>query len=236
MINVIKDSIKAITSRINKMICVAEVSEVNANSHQVKVSLKGFDGLVTVWLPVLSMRAKGVNAVHNLEIGEQVVCLFPPIGDMAKGFVIGACYNQQDKPAFTDPDIFGMKFNDGTVIKYNQKSSELLVQIKGGQPLFKMTPSGTKLVSDFEIIGNVNISKNLVVNQNVTINQNAVVIKGLTAGTVTVGGAKIDKVGNLTTTGQVSDARGSMEQIRITYNGHNHDTPKGPSGPPKQFM
>ncbi|UJZ95044.1 phage baseplate assembly protein V [Photobacterium damselae subsp. damselae] len=224
MFKSLQDSMGKITSRLAKMICVGEVTAVNADSHQVKVVLKGFDNIETVWLPVISMRAKGVNAVHNLEVGEQVVCLFPPIGDMAKGFVIGASYNVQDKPAFNDPDVFGMKFNDGTIIKYNQQTSELLVQIKGGQPLFKMTPSGTKLVSDFEIIGNVSISKNLIVNQNIT------------AGTLNVGGATMDKAGNISTTGSIADATSTMDKIRVIYNGHNHDTPKGPSSTPNQPM
>lgn len=226
----LQHSVGKITARLAKMICVGEVTAVNADSHQVKVVLKGFDNIETVWLPVLSMRAKGVNAVHNLEVGEQVVCLFPPIGDMARGFVIGASYNAQDKPAFNDPEVFGMKFNDGTIIKYNQQTSELLVQIKGGQPLFKMTPSGTKLVSDFEIIGNVSISKNLAVKQNATITKN------ITAGTLNVGGAAMDSAGNISTSGSIADATSSMDKIRLIYNGHNHDTPKGPSSTPKQPM
>lgn len=224
MISAIKRSIRTITSRINKMICVAEVTAVNADSHQVKVSLKGFDDLETIWLPVLAMRAKGVSAVHNLEVGEQVVCLFPPIGDMARGIVVGACYNKQDRPAFNDPDIFGVKFNDGTVIKYNQKSSELLIQIKGGQPLFKMTPSGTKLVSDFDVVGNVKVSKSLSVNKNTTTK------------TLNAGLASIDEAGHFSTEGSVSDSVGSMSKIRVIYNGHNHDTPKGSSSTPLQPM
>lgn len=230
MFSKLQQSIQKVISRLTKIICVGEVAAVNAESHRVQVVLKGMDSVQSVWLPVLTSRAKGVSFVHNLEIGEQVLCLFPPIGDMSNGFVIGACYNQQDKPAFTDPDIFGMKFNDGTVIKYNQTSSELLVQIKGGTPLFKMTASGTKLVSDVEIIGNVSISKNLNVKQNATITQN------VTAGTLNVGGAAMDAAGNFVTTGSVTDMRGSMEQIRVTYNGHNHETPKGPSGQPLQPM
>lgn len=41
------------------------------------------------------------------------------------------------------------------------------------------------------------------------------------------GGSSLDIDGDITAAGQVSDASGSMQEMRTTYNGHNHDDPNG---------
>jgi hypothetical protein len=101
IIRELKASLDKVWNRLTKIICIGEVSAVNADSHSVKVILKGHDNIETEWLPVLAARTKGVSVVHNLEVGEQVACLFPPFGDMAKGMVIGSFYNKEDLPFVT---------------------------------------------------------------------------------------------------------------------------------------
>lgn len=204
----LKARLDTLYARMTRIVSIGEVIEVEGASHRVKVALKGLDGVPSVWLPVLAFRTKGVQVVHNLEIGEQVVCLFPPIGDMARGFVLGALYNQSETPFQSDVKVFGMKFNDGTVITYDEGKQILLAEIGGGGPTFTMDKNGTRFVSDVDIDGHVTITKTFKVQQDVTFESNLKVKK------------------------EVMDKSGSMTQIRMIYNGHNH----GPSPTPNQPM
>ena len=204
----LKARLDKVYARMMRIVSVGEVIEVDGASHRVKVALKGLDDVPSIWLPVLAFRTKGVRVVHNLEMGEQVVCLFPPIGDMARGFVLGALYNQEDTPFQSDVKVFGMKFNDGTLITYDEGKQTLLAEIGGGGPTLTMDKKGTRLVSDFDIDGHVTITKTFKVKQDVTFESNLTVKK------------------------EVMDKSGSMTQIRMIYNGHNH----GPSPVPNQPM
>ncbi|WP_367971608.1 phage baseplate assembly protein V [Vibrio scophthalmi] len=208
----LKCRVDQLYTRMVRIVSVAEVIEVDGASHRVKVALKGLDDVSTVWLPVLAFRAKDVSVVHNLSKGEQVLCLFPPIGDMAKGFVLGALYNQQDKPFQGDVKVYGMKFSDDTIITYDEGKQTLLVEIGGGGPKFTMNKEGTKLVSKFDIDGDVTISKTLRVKQDTTIESNLFVKK------------------------EVFDKTGSMTQIRMTYNGHTHGLTPSSTVTPNQPM
>ncbi|MBE8578711.1 phage baseplate assembly protein V [Vibrio sp. OPT18] len=216
--------IDKIYTRLVRIVSVGEVIEVDGASHRVKVALKGLDDVPSVWLPVLAFRAKSVSVVHNLSKGEQVVCLFPPVGDMAKGFVLGALYNQEDKPFQSDVKVYGMKFDDETVITYDEGKQTLLVEIGGGGPKFTMDKNGTKLISKFDIDGDVTISKTLSVKNAVTFDDTLAVKKDVTVES------------NLQVKKDVFDKSGSMMQIRMIYSGHNHTTAVGPTTPPIQPM
>lgn len=151
----IKTQLISLRSRLTRIVSIGEMSDVDATSHRVKVILKGLDSVKTDWLPVLTIRSLGVSAVHNMEAGEQVLCLFPPFGDMANGVVIGAMYNSEDKPAFDSCDVFGFRFKDGTIVKYDQSKNELILQICGGEPSLTLNKSGLQIVGNVEIQGDI---------------------------------------------------------------------------------
>ncbi len=224
IISELKASVERLWTRLTKIICVGEVSEINADSHSVKVILKGHDNIETEWLPVLASRTKGVSVVHNLEVGEQVACLFPPFGDMAKGMVIGSFYNKVDLPFTTDAKVLGVKFTDGSTMTYDENNKTLLFQITKDGPLFEMTSEGAKLKSNLEIDGDVTIKKGLTVTKAVTFESTLVVTKDVTFES------------NLKVKKEVMDKSGSMSQIRMVYSGHNHTTSVGPTTPPNQPM
>ncbi|MCX2788354.1 phage baseplate assembly protein V [Vibrio sp. Sgm 5] len=208
----IRKRIDRLYERLTRIISVGEVIDVDAHSHRVKVSLKGLDGVPTVWLPVLVSRAKGASVVHNLDVGEQVVCLFPPIGDMAKGYVMGSSYNQEDRPFVTDAKVLGIRLSDGTTMTYDENKKTLLIEIAEGGPVMTMTKDGTKLKSKLDIEGAVSISETLTVKKDISTDANIKAKK------------------------EVMDKVGSMTQIRTIYNGHNHVAPKGPTTTPNQPM
>lgn len=213
MFKALSNSVKTLTDRIRKMICIGEVSELDPKTARVKVKLPEFNHIESDWLPILALRSRSVSTVMHLSKGEQVLCLFPPIGDMSRGVVVGALYNQSDVPFIVDDNKFGVRFNDGTTVTYDEKVGKLRAQIRGGTPLIEMTPEKTKIVSEVEIIGNVSISKNLTVGGNTSVQKNLTVQQ------------------NISATGLVSDGVGSMAQIRMVYNGHKHDA-SGNAVPP----
>ena len=143
-----------IFSRFRKIICIGEVVEVNSKQ-QAKVCLKNQGDLITDWLPILSSRALEVSFIKSLAIGEQVVCIFAPIGDMAKGYILGATYNNIDKPYIEDKNIIGIKAKDGTLIEHNQETSVCKVAIANGT-FFEISPNGIVINGNVTINGNLN--------------------------------------------------------------------------------
>jgi phage baseplate assembly protein V len=150
-------------SRLMRIVCVGEVSAVDGGGQRAKVVLPSYDNMESEWLRVLALRSLGVRTSCNLKVGEQVLCLFPPLGDMMGGYVLGALYNQRDAPFQDNPDVFGVAFEDGAKLTYDQVSHTLQFSMPGGSQLFEMTPDGVRLVSKFDIDGEVTISKNLTV-------------------------------------------------------------------------
>ncbi len=195
-------------SRLMRIVCVGEVSAVDGGGQRVKVVLPSYDRMESDWLRVLARRSLGVRTSCNLKVGEQVLCLFPPLGDMMTGYVLGALFNQQDAPFQDNPDVFGIEFEDGAKLTYDQTSHTLQFSLPGGSQLFEMTPDGARMVSKLDIDGDVTISKGLTVTE------------GVQANTVTAS--------------SVSDSAGDMSTMRDQYNQHGH--PDNGAGKPNVPM
>lgn len=195
-------------SRLMRIVCVGEVSAVDGAGQRVKVVLPAHDRMESDWLRVLALRSLGVRTSCNLQVGEQVLCLFPPLGDMMAGYALGALYNQQDTPFQDNPEVFGIEFKDGARLTYDQESHTLQFSMPGGEQLFEMTPEGARMVSKLDIDGEVTISKSLTVTE------------GIEAKTVTAD--------------TVSDSTGDMGTMRSQYNQHGH--PDNGAGAPNVPM
>lgn len=195
-------------SRLMRIVCVGEVSAVDGGGQRVKVVLPSHDRMESDWLRVLARRSLGVRTSCNLKVGEQVLCLFPPLGDMMAGYVLGALFNQQDAPFQDNPDVFGIEFEDGAKLTYDQASHTLQFSLPGGSQLFEMTPDGARMVSKLDIDGEVTISKSLTVTEGVQANS--------------------------VTANSVSDSAGDMSTMRSQYNQHGH--PDNGAGQPNVPM
>ena len=64
------------------------------------------------------------------DIDEPVICIFLPTG-IESGFILGAYYNQKDKPPVIDQNKRTVKFKDGTIIEYDRKQHKLTADVKG---------------------------------------------------------------------------------------------------------
>lgn len=80
-----------------KIIRVGEVSTTNPNKMTVKVVFQDEKNLISDDLNVLNRGSKNNKDYWMPDVGEQVVCLFPPNGRNA-GFVIGSFFSDVDMP------------------------------------------------------------------------------------------------------------------------------------------
>lgn len=65
---------------INNMVRVGTISSINQEKFKARVIFEDRDNLVTKELPILNKR--------NLQLGDQVICLFLPNG-LEEGFILG---------------------------------------------------------------------------------------------------------------------------------------------------
>lgn len=108
-----------------------QISSINAANGTARVTFADKDDLVSYDLPVLQ-RSTLKNKDYSMpDIGESVVCIFQPNG-VAEGFVVGAHYNEEDKPPVSDPDVRQVTFEDGTVVSYNRSSHVLDINCGSG--------------------------------------------------------------------------------------------------------
>ncbi|MDE1352169.1 baseplate protein, partial [Vibrio aestuarianus] len=130
----IKAKLSDVLSMLRKLVCIGEVSKVDAQLRRVKVTFPGLPYPESDWLPVLGIRSKSVSISCNLEAGEQVLCLFIPSGSMMSGYVLGSMANKSAKPYAANVDKFGVRFKDGTILEYDQSTQTGVLKIGGGTP------------------------------------------------------------------------------------------------------
>jgi phage baseplate assembly protein V len=106
--------------------CTARVyfEDKNMVSGELQVVVRGAQNHKDYWMPA---------------IGEQVICLFLPNGN-GEGFIIGALYNDEDKPPVQSEKKRHILFEDGAFIEYDSTSHVLTIDfsaVSGGQVILK---------------------------------------------------------------------------------------------------
>ncbi|XPV75529.1 MAG: phage baseplate assembly protein V [Desulfovibrio sp.] len=130
MIDELMDRITQLESTVSRLIRTGEVVGIDEKRHAVRVQFPDADGVVSYWLPVLVDKAHVDKAVHALDIGEHVTCVFLPNGQEA-GFVIGAFYSDGDSVPVASRDKRHIRFNDGAVIEYDRSAHKLQATVPG---------------------------------------------------------------------------------------------------------
>ncbi|EHK2923209.1 phage baseplate assembly protein V [Vibrio parahaemolyticus] len=216
----LQNAVSKIKATFTSLIRVGIVTDVDATKARVKVTLPGFGNLPTGWLTCITRRTLGVRTSFNYKVDEKVLCLFLPFGDMSTGFVLGSLYDDKNLPPQTNPDVFSIEWEDGTVLSYDQGSSTGSLKIKGGTPALTVSPEGVTIEAKTNIIGATSIDGTLDVTDAVTLSN---VLNGaMTASFMgTVGAAGY--------TGPVSGAAAQMTNganitTTLTYNGQEVTT------------
>jgi len=94
-----------------------------------RVQFTDNDGMVSFWLPVVQPATLKNRFYHMPDINEHVVCLLDENGEA--GVILGAIYSEADKPPVTNPDLWHVTFEDGTVLEYDRTGHKLTAIVQG---------------------------------------------------------------------------------------------------------
>ena len=182
----------------DKIIRFGTVTDIDPESGRARVAFPDLNGMVSDWLPVLTVKTKGIKISFMPDIGEPVLCNFLPNGSVA-GFVIGSVpCEEEGAPEGAAVNLVIIDFLDGTRIEYNRETSDLTATVEGKVDLtcrelaatvredaiIEVEGTATVTAPSITLQGNVTIQGNLQVNGNVT-----------NTGNMTTAGTHTDSIG-----------------------------------------
>lgn len=166
--------------------------------------------LVTDWLPLCQGFSGGFRSdVNPCTVGDAVTVLSEG-GDLNNGRVFpGWATGGAPVPEGSESEHITV-YGDGTEVRYDREAHALTITIAAGGT-YKIVGKGT-------LDGPVEITNTLTVQGVTTINANTTV------------------KGNIGATGEISDGKGKMSGIRMTYNDHTHTETDSVTKEPNQKM
>nr|WP_302444316.1 phage baseplate assembly protein V [Hafnia alvei] len=166
--------------------------------------------LITDWLPLCQGFSGGFRSdVNPCTVGDAVTVLSEG-GDLNNGRVFpGWATGGAPVPEGSESEHITV-YGDGTEVRYDREAHALTITIAAGGT-YKIVGKGT-------LDGPVEITDTLTVQGVTTINANTTV------------------KGNIGATGEISDGKGKMSGIRLTYNGHTHTETDSVTKEPNQKM
>ena len=88
------------------------------------------DGYLSTWLRMACPRSAPDAAWWPLEIGEEVVALFPG-GDLAQGVILAALYNGVNPATGSSADVSRIDYENGSSITHDRASGALSLHATG---------------------------------------------------------------------------------------------------------
>lgn len=168
------------------------VTEIKADTAQVKVTFKESNNIVSYYMPVLQAFAGKNNAYVLPSINDVVVCLLSPRGE--SGVVLGSIYTGINKPLIADENKYNVTFDDETQIEYDKKESILKADIKGSAEIVIDKSITITITEDKELSAkNIKITAESEVSiECKTANIKADSEANIEAGTVNLKGSKVN--------------------------------------------
>ncbi len=166
--------------------------------------------LVTDWLPLCQGFSGGFRSdVNPCTVGDAVTVLSEG-GDLNNGRVFpGWATGGAPVPEGSESEHITV-YGDGTEVRYDREAHALTITIAAGGT-YKIVGKGT-------LDGPVEITETLTVQGKSTMN------------------ADVSVQGNIGATKEISDGKGKMSGIRMTYNGHTHTETDSVTKEPNQKM
>ncbi|MDR5801921.1 phage baseplate assembly protein V [Caballeronia sp. LZ001] len=129
---------------------VAEV-DLSTNPPSVRVSVGDPDdehapGLMTNWLPFVTLRAGKTRAWNPPSVGEQVILLCP-MGDLAQGVAWGGVFCDAVTPPSRSPDVHAIAYPDGALVQYDHAKHSLSVRLPDGASVNLSAPGAVVVES-----------------------------------------------------------------------------------------
>ena len=129
----------------NRVFMIGTVTKINPEKAKARVLFEDKDEITSKEIPIMFNRTKDMKIYAMPEIGEQVICSFLANG-IEEGFVLGAYYDEIDKPPVKDPAIKIIKFKTDDYIMYNDNTQEMEIKCKT-----------LRVKGDFHVTGHANI-------------------------------------------------------------------------------
>ena len=134
------------------------VSSIDVEKGYTRVAFDDRAGLVSFPCQNLIPFSGKNNASFPYDIGEQVLCLFLPNGQQT-GFILGTMSSEVAKaPSDAAEGVYIVVFEDGTVLKYDRNTHQLVVNVNGD------------LIANVSNKAIVSASGGVEINGNVTVN------------------------------------------------------------------
>ena len=191
------------------------VTEIKADTAQVKVTFKESNDIVSYYMPVMQSFAGKNNAYIMPSVDDTVVCLISPRGEA--GVVVGSIYTGINKPLITDENKYNITFEDESSIEYDKKENLLKADIKGSAEIVIDKSITITITEDKEISAkNIKITADSEINiECKTANIKADSEANIETGTVNLKGSKVNVGENA--------ARGILHEGLIDWlNTHTH--------------
>ncbi len=201
--------------RLISNICLfGTVSETKSDAGYALARVK-IDDRVTDFFPILSQSNTFKKHFIPIRVGEQVMVICP-YGEANIGLVLRSVFNKNSKePTGSNNEREVITYEDGTTIFYDTKLKELNIEAVG---MINITCKEATIKADTVDItattsntGDVSIKGSLSVTGKI-VGKSGIAISGGE-------GATFD--GNITTTGDISDSRGSL--TNHTNHGYGRD-------------
>ena len=119
--------VEELARRLNNLLRVGTIHAADYNTARVRVAS---GGVVTAWLPWLTLRSGSDRSWWAPEVDEQVLLLSPG-GDPAQGVVLPAVYQDAYPAPASSPDIDRRVYADGAVVEYDRAAHVLTAKIPG---------------------------------------------------------------------------------------------------------
>ena len=175
--------------------------------------------VLTGWLPFVTVMAGSDRDWRPPSPGEQVI-LLAPSGELASAAILAGVYTGDFPAPDASPHKHVTLYRDEARIEYDAEEHKLSAVLPEGGKASLAAPGGLSIEGDTEAAGDLTVNGNVTVNGDLSA-----------TGTLDVSG-DATVTGSLTAQGGVSDAQGSMSEMRGTFNVHTHGVPPAVTVPP----
>ncbi|CAG9297584.1 phage baseplate assembly protein V [Celerinatantimonas diazotrophica] len=124
--------LRDIQRRLSNLVRKGRVHSVDFTQTPPRVRVEYAPRATTTWLPWVGGRASSQSRTdwEPLAVGEQCLILSQS-GELSAGVVLPAMLDSQSPPPSTSADEHVTQYADGTQTRYNRKTHQLSVMVKG---------------------------------------------------------------------------------------------------------
>jgi phage baseplate assembly protein V len=196
------------------------VTAQNIAAGQVRVRFPDRDNIVSFWLPVHALGTQDDKFWWMPDIGEQVVVLMDEHDEY--GTVVGSMYSTADTPpGWAGPNVRGIQFSDGTILRYDRSAHMLTAALGNGGSATLSTPLGNEVVLGSD--GTVTLqdqkgaSVKLSNDGNVRVNGNLLVSGTIGTFNGSFGNGDMTITGTIQATGDITAGQGGQNVSALNH-------------------